>query len=181
MKSYVNQSCDKHTTDDHISYLSHWCVCIWMDFFWKTEVWSLFLALTCQKLVWGKELRIPDCLLLRSRVPVNGKGMFWITGGFKSPPATSEWQREQKKQRVLSFTEAETTTDNLGPCSNSPVLKRWEICRSRTQKKLAGRLRSLQRPAIPSWPQYHQLPFSDWLQHMQVNWQLNGNRCQNSS
>ena len=51
---YVNLPCDKHTTDDHISYLSHWCVYIWMDFFPKTEVWNLFLALTCQNLVAGE-------------------------------------------------------------------------------------------------------------------------------
>ena len=164
MKSYVNLPCEKHTTDDHISYLSHWCVYIWMDFFWKTEVWSLFLALTCQNLVGGKELRIPDCLLLRSRVPVNGKGMFWITGGFKSPPATSEWQQEQKKQRVLSFTEAETTTDNLGPCSTAlESVETLGKCVVAKHKEISWQTTQFAKTRHPIWRHYHQLPFSDWL------------------
>ena len=108
-------------------------MCLHLNGFLLCTVESIF-SLDLSELGWGKELRIPDCLLLRSRVPVNGKGMFWITGGFKSPPATSEWQREQKKQRVLSFTEAETTTDNLGTCPTAQCWIVGEICCCKTQK-----------------------------------------------
>ena len=143
--------------------------------------WSLFLALTCQNLVWGEGVEDSWLFVTAVEGPLNGKGMFWITGGFKSPPATSEWQQEQKKQRVLSFTEAETTTDNLGPCSTAlESVETLGKCVVAKHKKISWQTAQFAKTRHPIWRHYHQLPFSDWLQHLQVNGQLNGNRCQNS-
>ena len=93
-------------------------------------------------------------------------GNFWVTAGAEKA-AGSEFHRSRNHHW-----QPWTLFYSPGKCWNF-----GGMCCCKTQKKLAGRLRSLQRPAIPSWPQYHQLPFSDWLQHLQVNWQLNGNRC----
>ena len=75
MKSYVNLSCDNPTTDDHSLYLSMMCLHLNGFVLESMSVESIF-SLDLSEGGWGKELRIPDCLLLRSRVPVNGKGMF---------------------------------------------------------------------------------------------------------